>query len=257
MWECGCGFANDDSAPACAACGMRAPSRNEEPGSLVLINLRTRQRIEVKRPGGIIGRAGDFCPDAFSPRVSRVHLIAEVHDGGNWTLEFVGRHKTELDAAGAWAPLEPDAPREVVGGEKLRMADMLFRLEVVPGNPTASYPSAQAEAPTCDAHRPSKDGTDAGGGGVPFDPSAEYEPFPEPAQEPSCGDDADCEFEDASEADEEQTPPQQVGWVIRCPVCGAAYPATGPDTRIDVCPSCFDPLDASKIAHCAPQPIYS
>lgn len=266
MWECGCGFANNDSAAVCAACGAQAPSRGERAGSLVLVNLRTKQRIEVTRPGGIIGRAGDFCPESFSPRVSRVHLVAEAHENGTWTLEFVGRHKTEIDAAGVWAPLEPDMPREVMGGEKLRMADMLFRIEVVPGAP-ATPPAATAYAPreansSLNASRrfanEAADDTEARE--AVTDPEYPAEPWEDESYEPdaaaadSCGEGHHAD--DAPNPGEESDAPRQIGWVVRCPVCGAAYPVDEPDDRIDACPACFDPLDAASISRCAPQPLY-
>lgn len=265
MWECRCGFANDDGSPSCVACGASAPARNESPGSLVLTNLRTKQRIEIARPGGIIGRAGNFCPDSFSPRVSRVHLLAEAHNGGNWTLEFVGRHKTELDAAGVWTPLEPNMPREVVGGEKLRMADMLFRIEVVPGNPVSSQSCAAANvavSDACDAlNGPIDDGPhpwddEVSGSGREEDRFAPFEDAADAEREEPCANDEDYAYESAPEPDENDDTPQQVGWVVRCPVCGTAYPVEGPDARVDACAACFDPLDGVKISRCAPQPVY-
>ncbi|WP_350455414.1 hypothetical protein [Slackia heliotrinireducens] len=159
MWLCTCGFANPDSSQACSACGaarsdgMQAPAPAPAPeqaeriepacqtepssdaafasGSLMLENARTHETIEVTMPGGILGRAGDFAPDSFSPQVSGVHLIAECTDG-TWTLEFVGRNATSINAAGEWVPLVAGMPRTVRGGELLKMADMLFRLSVIP-----------------------------------------------------------------------------------------------------------------------------
>ncbi len=249
MWECSCGFINDDATRACLACGSPSPAPAETPGSLVLVNMSTRQRIEVKRPGGIIGRAGDFEPDSFSPRVSRMHLVAEAHDGKPWTLEFIGRHKTELDAAGVWAPMERDMPREVVGGEKLRMADMLFRIEVLPENAAPAFPTGCIPEP------------------LPCEES------PHPAQDNACDaspcaedacDDGLEETSDAYEARDEPDDraddddgPRQIGWVVRCPVCGTAYPVQGPEDRIAACSACFDPMDAREIARCAPQPTFA
>lgn len=258
MWVCECGFANNDASAACAACGAQAPSNGESAGSLVLVNLRTRQRIEIARPGGIIGRAGDFCPDSFTPRVSRVHLIAEAHENGSWTLEFVGRHKTEIDAAGVWTPLEPDMPREVVGGEKLRMADMLFRIEVVPGTPAAPSTSATHGSLETDASRAACHSAKEE---MPNNAMDEY--LSNSSEDEACGNDGygPCCDDEAYSADdletaEEPDAPEQIGWVVRCPVCGAAYPVDGPDARLDTCPACFDPLDSSKISRCAPQPLY-
>lgn len=205
MWECACGFANDDGAMRCVACDARPPVAEATRGSLTFVNLRTHERIVVTRPGGLVGRAGDFKPGSFSPRVSRVHLVAEAHDNGPWTIEFVGRHKTEIDASGTWVAMEPDQPREVVGGEKLRMADMIFRLEV------ASFDHALNR-------------TDV---------------------------DSQSEIEEESDIG-----PVQIGWVVRCPVCGAAYHVENEQARIASCASCFDPMDAGKIARCAPQPEY-
>lgn len=236
MWECTCGFANDASARTCPACGANAPAA-ETPGSLVLVDVRTGARIEIASPGGIVGRAGDFSPDLFSQRVSGVHLVAECRSG-TWTLEFVGRNPTALNAAGTWMPLEAGLPREVRGGELLKMADMLFSVEVAPEPASEPKPEAQDIVPE-------EGGACASG----FEAAGE-----------TCGeildDSPENDGENYGEEYEEEPAPRIVGWAVRCPVCGVEYPVADESARMDTCPSCFDPLDARRIARTAASPIY-
>lgn len=250
MWECTCGFANDDGSTSCVACGAKHATVRTTSGSLVFVNLRTKERIEVTRPGGLIGRSGDFEPDSFSPRVSRVHLVAEAHDDGPWTLEFVGRHRTELDAAGSWVEMERDQPREVIGGEKLRMADMLFRLEVEPLAPRNRNEASGFEGD--DTRR-----QNYGPSVQDNNPCPRGEEEPEPGNAPRT--DGVPEAGGASEVN--TTPgadgdPVQTGWIIRCPACGASHRVESEQARVARCDSCFDPLDAKRIARCAPQPAF-
>lgn len=286
MWECACGFANDDSAMRCVACDARPPIAEATRGSLTFVNLRTHERIVVTRPGGLIGRAGDFKPGSFSPRVSRVHLVAEAHDNGPWTIEFVGRHKTEIDASGTWVAMEPDQPREVVGGEKLRMADMIFRLEVAPvGQQNETSPAdTKNQAPSFGSRNQvypvdTKNQENERSAFRQSDAVRESaEDRLESEVRESRLDDVDRESRSNGAADEngnaDQTlgwtdidpqseieeesdvGPVQIGWVVRCPVCGASYRVENEQARITSCASCFDPMDAGKIARCAPQPEY-
>lgn len=86
MRLCSCGFANPDDAMRCAACG--GAFLHESAGdTLLLEDVRSGEVVRIPAPGGILGRAGDFSPDLFSPRVSGVHAVVAVDNEGRWTIE--------------------------------------------------------------------------------------------------------------------------------------------------------------------------
>ena len=147
MRLCSCGFANADDASACAACG--APFTTAIPGTalptatasaLVLEEVRGGATITVTAPGGVLGRAGDFAPEAFSPRVSGVHAVVAMSDTGRWTIEHTGRNASSVERAGAWTTLRAGAPHPLFGGEMLKLADMTFRVSL-------AYPAAAPAGP--------------------------------------------------------------------------------------------------------------
>ena len=79
MRLCSCGFANPDDAMRCAACGG-AFSHESAGDTLLLEDVRSGEVVRIPAPGGILGRAGDFSPDLFSPRVSGVHAVVAVEE---------------------------------------------------------------------------------------------------------------------------------------------------------------------------------
>lgn len=171
MRLCICGFANDDSRQTCLACGNALPTAEveeragsvgsfresglsaacglngaeescgaEEPlrkqvggRALGLVDLRTNALVAVPAPGGVLGRAGDFEPDAFSPRVSGVHAVLACDDEGRWTIEHMGRNGSSVERGGSWVPLRTGQPQPLFGGELLKLADMVFRVSVADG----------------------------------------------------------------------------------------------------------------------------
>ena len=170
MQLCSCGFANADEAIACVACGRAlamAPSDtsgksstvDESPApagasdaegaprcapSLVLENARGGT-ISIPAPGGLLGRAGDFEPDSFSPRVSGVHALLSCDNEGRWTIEHLGRNGSSVERGGVWTTLRTGQPQPLFGGETLKLADMVFRVSL------AAAPAADAEAPAAKA----------------------------------------------------------------------------------------------------------
>lgn len=169
MQLCSCGFANADEAIACVACGRAlttapgdtpgasatagSPATASVPGtegtpscapSLMLENARGGT-IAIPAPGGLLGRAGDFEPDSFSPRVSGVHALLTCDDEGRWTIEHLGRNGSSVERGGVWTTLRTGEPHHLFGGETLKLADMVFRVSL------AAAPAGPAEATTAEA----------------------------------------------------------------------------------------------------------
>ena len=126
MRLCSCGFANPDDAMRCAACGG-ALSHESAGDTLLLEDVRSGEVVRIPAPGGILGRAGDFSPDLFSPRVSGVHAVVAVDNEGRWTIEH----------------------QPLFGGEMLKLADMVFRVQV--GTQAAVADGAAVESDAQDA----------------------------------------------------------------------------------------------------------
>ena len=129
MRLCSCGFANPDDAMRCAACGG-AFSHESAGDTLLLEDVRSGEVVRIPAPGGILGRAGDFSPDLFSPRVSGVHAVVAVDSEGRWTIEHTGRNASAVERGGVWSDLRCGAPQPLFGGEMLKLADMVFRVQV-------------------------------------------------------------------------------------------------------------------------------
>ena len=129
MRLCSCGFANPDDAMRCAACGG-ALSHESAGDTLLLEDVRSEEVVRIPAPGGILGRAGDFSPDLFSPRVSDVHAVVAVDSEGRWTIEHTGRNASAVERGGVWSDLRCGAPQPLFGGEMLKLADMVFRVQV-------------------------------------------------------------------------------------------------------------------------------
>ena len=148
MRLCSCGFANPDDATHCAACGS-ALTHESAGGVLLLEEVRSGQVVHVTAPGGILGRAGDFSPDLFSPRVSGVHAVVATNAEGHWTIEHTGRNASAVERGGIWSDLRCGAPQPLFGGETLKLADMVFRVRV--GTQEAVAEGATAESDAQDA----------------------------------------------------------------------------------------------------------
>ncbi|WP_296009996.1 FHA domain-containing protein [uncultured Adlercreutzia sp.] len=257
MQLCSCGFANTDDARTCTACGAPlaiSPTSTEAQGgdgtaagetadsplqasdkhcqqapaplaasALLLEDVRTGEVIRCTAPGGVLGRAGDFSPDAFSPRVSGVHAVVALNEEGRWTLEHTGRNGTSVERGGAVTPLRAGAPWPLFGGETLKMADMLFRvsLEDAPEDVSAAVRTASGNAPSESA------------GSIP------------PSADTATGND--------SPAETSSTDGAIAAWSVRCPVCGTEHGVAGPEERVASCSFCRDALDARQIARIAPR----
>lgn len=148
MRLCSCGFANPDDATHCAACGS-ALTHESAGGVLLLEEVRSGQVVRVTAPGGILGRAGGFSPDLFSPRVSGVHAVVATNAEGHWTIEHTGRNASAVERGGIWSDLRCGAPQPLFGGETLKLADMVFRVRV--GTQEAVAEGATAESDAQDA----------------------------------------------------------------------------------------------------------
>lgn len=218
MQLCTCGFANDDTARACIACGSPLGNEGSAPADagapspspqhdaegaprtapdLVLEDARTGAVVRATAPGGLLGRAGDFSPDIFSPRVSGVHAVVAANPEGRWTIEHTGRNESAVLRGSTWSPLRAGAPQPLFGGETLKLADMVFRV-------TLEVPAA---------------------GSISADATAATTPNAAPVA--------------AAEA---------VTWSARCPVCGTEHAVADADGHVEVCSFCKDPLDARQIA---------
>lgn len=145
MRLCSCGFANPDDATHCAACGS-ALTHESAGGVLLLEEVRSGQVVRVTAPGGILGRAGDFSPDLFSPRVSGVHAVVATNAEGHWTIEHTGRNASAVERGGIWSDLRCGATPPLFGGETLKLADMVFRVRVVIQEAVAEGATAESDA---------------------------------------------------------------------------------------------------------------
>lgn len=145
MRLCSCGFANPDDATHCAACGS-ALTHESAGGVLLLEEVRSGQVVRVTAPGGILGRAGDFSPDLFSPRVSGVHAVVATNAEGHWTIEHTGRNASAVERGGIWSDLRCGAPQPLFGGETLKLADMVFRVRVGIQEAVAEGAAAESDA---------------------------------------------------------------------------------------------------------------
>lgn len=254
MRLCPCGFANPDDATRCAACGSALTSdgstelgdpsttglrpfaqddtagveryaqddaaKAEATGSALLLeDVRSGEVVRIPPPGSILGRAGDFAPDLFSPRVSGVHAVVATDAEGRWTIEHLGRNASALERGGVWSDLRTGAPQPLFGGEMLKLADMVFRVRVSAG-----------DEPT--------------GNGAVDATESEAAPASAATTRPATAEVAAAQ--NAGEA---------ARWSVRCPVCGTEYAAEGPEGRIALCTFCKDPLDARQIARVAARPV--
>ena len=219
MQLCTCGFANPDDATTCRACGKTLGEQSESKNleaipALSLANVRTGEVIPVPSPG-VLGRAGDFAPDSFSPRVSGVHAVLALNDEGRWTIEHTGRNETSVERGGTWTRLRTGSPVPLFGGETLKLADMLFRVTVEePRDP--STPALRASA---------------------------RDDMGEAAN--------DVILSEQSESKDLGT----IRWSVRCPVCGTEHAVASGDDRVACCTFCQDPMDARQIARVAPRTV--
>lgn len=155
MHLCSCGFANPDDETRCAACG-NALSQENAGDALLLEDMRSGQVVSVPAPGGILGRAGDFSPDLFSPRMSSVHAVVAVGEEGHWTIEHTGRNASAVERGGVWSDLRCGAPQPLFCGETLKLADMAGEDGSAPAQPASrrrlcgsSGPRRAAEPDAC------------------------------------------------------------------------------------------------------------
>lgn len=245
MQLCSCGFANADEATSCVACGRalsttpsaipgassiasNSPATASVPGaeagpccapSLMLENARGGT-ISIPAPGGLLGRAGDFEPDSFSPRVSGVHALLSCDDEGRWTIEHLGRNGSSVERGGVWTTLRTGQPQPLFGGETLKLADMVFRVSLAAA--PAGLGTATSEGASTSQHTA-------------------------PAAKAPCAD---------SEVNDSATPsPDAVAWSVRCPVCGTEHAVASSEERVARCSFCQDPLDARQIARIAPRAL--
>lgn len=255
MKICGCGFANQDDAQACLACGapFDADVVANVPGAPIPLNTPTDQAksseselcanrlprvylilknvaqpagdpIVIPVPGGIIGRAGDFSPEVFSPRVSGVHAALDF-SRDRWSIRHLGRNKSYLLRASEWIELPREQAVELLPGDRLRLADMLFAVSISPYDPREESITNAGDA--------------ANGMDVCYQEGAAN-----PAN--ACDQGNTVNTDQAVEQSEER-------WVIACPVCGARYEVDSPDTRISECATCLDALDKRRIASITPK----
>ncbi|MCI9262298.1 FHA domain-containing protein [uncultured Adlercreutzia sp.] len=263
MQLCPCGFANADTAATCVACGRtlnavssgsdggantsldadsfptppdappaaeasRASSAPCAPRTLVLENARGGA-ISIPAPGGLLGRAGDFEPDSFSPRVSGVHALVVCDEEGHWTIEHLGRNGSSVERGGSWTTLRTGEPEPLFGGETLKLADMVFRVSlaaVATSEAGAIATTTGSDATTAAAAR------NATGAPVAV----------------LLGD-VDAPGQSVI------TPEPPLAWSVRCPVCGTEHAVASSEERVAQCSFCQDPLDARHIARIAPRPL--
>lgn len=180
---CTCGFANREDADVCLACGaplapeteeaqpapapekpapqpVREPAFTSESAApkeapnrtldscVTLTNAITHDQtpIQIPVPGGIIGRAGDFDPHIFSRRVSGVHASI-TFEQGSWFITFLGRNRSYLLRGDIWTELPKGHKIELLDGDQLRLADMLFSVGIAYGSDAFSQPEESNDNP--------------------------------------------------------------------------------------------------------------
>lgn len=275
MKICECGFANQDDVQACLACGaalgveesvdvfqeasvlssgldtavpfdttanLESASESELAGNrlprvyLILENAArpTDDPIVIPVPGGVLGRAGDFSPEAFSLRVSGVHALLDF-SRGRWFIKHLGRNKSYLLRADAWIELPREQAVELLSGDRLRLADMLFAVSTSPYDPRETS-DFDAEDTACASG--TADATNTCGRAVTGNAC-------------SLVSDVNCK---QSAANTEQTADQvDERWIITCPVCGARYEVESFEARVNECVTCLDTLDKRRIASVTPK----
>ena len=62
--------------------------------------------------------------------MSGVHAVVAVDSEGRWTIEHTGRNASAVERGGVWSDLRCGAPQPLFGGEMLKLADMVFRVQV-------------------------------------------------------------------------------------------------------------------------------
>lgn len=275
MKICGCGFANQDEAQVCLACGtlldaegsadvshevaalpgdpdtavpsgasasLALASESKAAGNrlprvyLILENAArpTDDPIVIPVPGGVLGRAGDFSPETFSLRVSGVHALLDF-SRGRWFIKHLGRNKSYLLRADAWIELPREQAVELLSGDRLRLADMLFAVSTSPYDPRETS-DFDAEDTACASG--TADATNTCGRAVTGNAC-------------SLVSDVNCK---QSAANTEQTADQvDERWIITCPVCGARYEVESFEARVNECVTCLDTLDKRRIASVTPK----
>lgn len=226
MRICSCGFANSDDASACAACGStllqsetgndnssETGKRDERPptrtASLVLRSIASDDEVEIPYPGGIIGRAGKFNPEAFSNRVSGTHAIVAADDQGAWTIEHIGRNASAIRSGSVWVTLAPNKAVPLLNGDVLKLADMVFKVEL---------PETCSLQDSCSSQGLSPD-------------ECEWAEDDHNRPNPTSG------------ADQVETV-----WIVTCPVCGTDHIVENENDRVTECSFCTDAFDKTKIA---------
>ena len=198
---------------------------------LGLLDLRTNALVVVPAPGGVVGRAGDFEPDAFSSRVSGVHAVLNCDDEGRWTIEHVGRNGSSVERGGSWVPLRTGQPQPLFGGELLKLADMVFRVSVADGAAGEACKGVESEAVGRGCQ---EEGLIAESNSTSVEGGASI----------------NQNVEGAENAEESATM-----WSVRCPVCGTEHPVEGPQDRVAQCVFCQDPFDRIRIARVLPRRV--
>ena len=160
MWTCpNDGMPNDDDSAVCAFCGSPKPQEAEpdaadtcgaaaeasEDSVLVLNDMRTKRSVEIDRDG-IVGREGDFDPDAFEPTVSRKHLLVARREGV-WTIRHVGRNSTKVFTQGQEVSVESGMEYPLYGGELLKLGGMYLDVLVEALEPEVDTDGGNEEPP--------------------------------------------------------------------------------------------------------------
>lgn len=113
------------------------PSRGNS--VLVLTDIASRRRIRVDRDFGIVGRDGDFDPDAFEGTVSRQHLVV-ARRGSTWAIRHIGRNESVVYTQRDAIPVPRNMEYPLHGGESLKLGTMYFDVSV-------EEPSIEGERP--------------------------------------------------------------------------------------------------------------
>ncbi len=223
-----CGVPNRPGSPFCRACGSALncsgaggrESRGEESARVLILKEKTTGReLRADSPGAVIGRDEKFGREIFAGnlKVSSPHCRIFL-DGDKWKVSEFKEH--------------PSCNRTYIirrqGERPIRVHDTplpLFDL------------SELYVADICFEVRIPRP--------YPKDNDAQQKTPPETGAEQNA---------QAEERAEENKPCEPVTYEIVCPVCGTAFPVSGPDERIAECKSCPDPFDRREIARVRPTP---
>lgn len=117
--------------------------------TLLLEDVRSGEVVRIPAPGGILGRAGDFLARPLLAEGVRRPCRGGRRQRRALDHRAHGRNASAVERGGVWSDLRCGAPQPLFGGEMLKLADMVFRVQV--GTQAAVADGAAVESDAQDA----------------------------------------------------------------------------------------------------------